>query len=96
MQTDAAAATERPAALAAIGSTPIVRLTRLAGPDAAEVWVKLEAANPTGSYKDRMALSMIEGAERSGRSTSSPRATTPTSWRPRSCSIATSSSRSAT
>ena len=67
MQTDAAAATERPAALAAIGSTPIVRLTRLAGPDVAEVWVKLEAANPTGSYKDRMALSMIEGAERGGR-----------------------------
>src|SRR5436305_14773303 len=57
----------RPAALAAIGSTPIVRLTRLAGPDVAEVWVKLEAANPTGSYKDRMALAMIEGAERSGR-----------------------------
>jgi cysteine synthase A len=67
MQTDAADATGRPAALAAIGSTPIVRLTRLAGPDAAEVWVKLEAANPTGSYKDRMALAMIEGAERSGR-----------------------------
>ena len=57
----------RPAALAAIGATPIVRLTRLAGPDVAEVWVKLEAANPTGSYKDRMALAMIEGAERSGR-----------------------------
>jgi cysteine synthase A len=33
----------------------------------AEVWVKLEAANPTGSYKDRMALAMIEGGERSGR-----------------------------
>ena len=32
----------------------------------AEVWVKLEAANPTGSYKDRMALAMIEGAERPG------------------------------
>src|SRR4051794_14163016 len=58
---------DRPAALAAIGSTPIVRLTRLAGPDMAEVWVKLEGANPTGSYKDRMALAMIEGAERSGR-----------------------------
>jgi cysteine synthase len=56
----------RPAALAAIGSTPIVRLTRLVDADAAEVWVKLEAANPTGSYKDRMALAMIEGAERSG------------------------------
>ena len=57
----------RPAALSAIGGTPIVRLARIAGPDAAEVWVKLEAANPTGSYKDRMALSMIEGAERAGR-----------------------------
>jgi cysteine synthase A len=33
----------------------------------AEVWVKLEAENPTGSYKDRMALAMIEGAESSGR-----------------------------
>ena len=33
----------------------------------AEVWVKLESANPTGSYKDRMALAMIEGAERDGR-----------------------------
>jgi cysteine synthase A len=57
----------RPAALAAIGDTPIVQLTRLAGSGAAEVWVKLEAANPTGSYKDRMALAMIEGAERTGR-----------------------------
>ena len=57
----------RPAALAAIGGTPIVRLTRIPGPDAAEVWVKLEGANPTGSYKDRMALAMIEGAERDGR-----------------------------
>jgi cysteine synthase A len=35
--------------------------------DCAEVWVKLEAANPTGSYKDRMALAMIEAAERDGR-----------------------------
>ncbi len=57
----------RPAALAAIGNTPIVQLTRIVGPESAEVWVKLEAANPTGSYKDRMALAMIEGAERSGR-----------------------------
>lgn len=58
---------ERRGALAAIGDTPVVRLARLAGPDAAEVWVKLEGANPTGSYKDRMALAMIEGGERSGR-----------------------------
>jgi cysteine synthase A len=51
----------------AIGSTPVVRLDRLGGEDGAEVWVKLEAANPTGSYKDRMALAMIEAAERDGR-----------------------------
>jgi cysteine synthase A len=54
-------------ALGAIGSTPIVRLSRLAGDDQAAIWVKLEAANPTGSYKDRMALAMIRGAERDGR-----------------------------
>ncbi len=50
-----------------IGHTPVVRLERLAGQGSAEVWVKLEAANPTGSYKDRMALAMIEAAERDGR-----------------------------
>src|SRR3990172_5932020 len=58
---------DRPGALAAIGNTPIVRLDRVVEPGMAEVWVKLESANPTGSYKDRMALAMIEGAERSGR-----------------------------
>jgi cysteine synthase A len=58
---------ERAAMLHAIGRTPVVKLDRLLGPDAAEVWVKLEASNPTGSYKDRMALAMIEGAERDGR-----------------------------
>jgi cysteine synthase A len=52
--------------LAAIGNTPIVRLQRLAPEHGAEIWVKLEYANPTGSMKDRMALSMIEGAERDG------------------------------
>jgi cysteine synthase A len=57
----------RPAMLESIGWTPIVRLSRLAGPDAAELWVKLESCNPTGSYKDRMALAMIEGGERTGR-----------------------------
>jgi cysteine synthase len=61
------AATSRPAALAAIGNTPVARLEALVEPGMAEVWVKLEGANPTGSYKDRMALAMIEGAERSGR-----------------------------
>ena len=53
--------------LGAIGSTPVVRLERLVEPGVAEVWVKLESHNPTGSYKDRMALAMIEGAERDGR-----------------------------
>jgi cysteine synthase A len=53
--------------LAAVGNTPVVRLDRLPDPDSAEVWVKLESVNPTGSYKDRMALAMIEGAERDGR-----------------------------
>ena len=53
--------------LGAIGGTPLVRLVRLVEPGMAEVWVKLESHNPTGSYKDRMALAMIEGAERDGR-----------------------------
>lgn len=53
--------------LAAIGSTPLIRLQRLVPDGAAAVWVKMEAANPTGSYKDRMALAMIRGAERTGR-----------------------------
>ncbi|MEZ5281102.1 MAG: cysteine synthase family protein [Acidimicrobiales bacterium] len=56
----------RPGALAAIGRTPVARLSSFGGPEAAEIWVKLEAANPTGSYKDRMALAMIEGAEARG------------------------------
>src|SRR5437867_620219 len=42
------------------------RLQKMAGPDRAEVWVKWEGANPTGSMKDRMALSMVEGAEKRG------------------------------
>lgn len=53
--------------IAGIGDTPVVQLERLIGGDVAEVWVKLEAANPTSSYKDRMALAMIEAAERDGR-----------------------------
>ncbi len=50
----------------AIGKTPLVKLERLSEPDGAEIYVKYEGANPTGSMKDRMALSMIEGAERRG------------------------------
>src|SRR5262245_500625 len=52
--------------LNAIGGTPVVRLKRIVGSADAEVVVKLEALNPTGSYKDRMALAMIEGAEARG------------------------------
>ena len=55
-----------PTTLDAIGRTPIVRLDHLVPAGSAEVWVKLEGHNPTGSYKDRMALAMIEGAERDG------------------------------
>ena len=52
--------------LAAIGNTPLVRLRRIVPENGAELWVKLEYLNPTGSMKDRMALAMIEGAERDG------------------------------
>ena len=58
---------DRPGGLAAIGHTPVVRLARSVDDGSAEVWVKMEAANPTGSYKDRMALAMIEAAEADGR-----------------------------
>lgn len=52
--------------LSAIGNTPLVRLQRVTPPGAAEIWVKLEGTNPTGSYKDRMALAMVEAVEESG------------------------------
>jgi cysteine synthase A len=58
---------DRTGGLSAIGNTPVVRLARMADRGCAEVWVKMEAANPTGSYKDRMALAMIEAAEADGR-----------------------------
>ena len=52
--------------LKTIGRTPMVKLSRLSPAGAADVFVKLEYFNPTGSYKDRMALAMIEGAEARG------------------------------
>ena len=52
--------------LRAIGRTPVMRLGSVVPPGAAEVIVKLEFYNPTGSYKDRMALAMVEGAEARG------------------------------
>lgn len=52
--------------LGLIGATPIVRLNRVVEKGAAEVWGKLESANPGGSVKDRIALAMVEAAERAG------------------------------
>jgi len=52
--------------LETIGNTPHVRLNRLF-PSTVEVWIKLERANPGGSIKDRIAFSMIEDAENSGK-----------------------------
>lgn len=49
-----------------IGKTPLIKLERLSEPGCAEIYVKYEGGNPTGSMKDRMALSMIEGAEKRG------------------------------
>jgi len=51
--------------LETVGRTPVVRLSRI-GPAHAEVYCKLEAFNPMGSIKDRLALGVIEAAERSG------------------------------
>ena len=49
-----------------VGNTPLIKLERLSEPGSADIFVKYEGANPTGSMKDRMALSMIEGAEKRG------------------------------
>ena len=49
-----------------IGQTPLIKLERLAPLNGVEIWVKWEGANPTGSMKDRMALSMVLGAEQRG------------------------------
>jgi cysteine synthase len=56
----------RNSVLEAIGNTPAVKLRKLVTREMADVVVKLEYYNPTGSYKDRMALAMIEGAEARG------------------------------
>lgn len=50
-----------------VGNTPLIRLNRVIASGAATVYAKLESVNPAGSVKDRIALSMIEDAERSGR-----------------------------
>ena len=58
-----------------IGNTPVVRLNRLPAPNGAEVVAKLEYYNPASSVKDRLALAMVEAAEREGKLT--PHATPP-------------------
>ena len=52
--------------LQTIGNTPVIRVNRLFGPDAT-VWIKSERSNPGGSIKDRIALAMVEDAEKSGK-----------------------------
>jgi cysteine synthase A len=51
--------------LQTIGNTPHIRINRLFGPQA-QVWIKSERSNPGGSIKDRIALAMVEAAEKSG------------------------------
>ena len=49
-----------------IGNTPIIKLQKIVPENAAEVWLKYEAVNPTGSYKDRMAKSVLVNALKRG------------------------------
>ncbi len=53
--------------LALVGDTPVVRINRAIDPRGATLWAKLEARNPGGSIKDRIAVSMLEAAEAAGR-----------------------------
>jgi cysteine synthase len=53
--------------LGAIGNTPLVGIQRLSPKPSVRLWAKLEGQNPTGSLKDRIALAMIENAEREGK-----------------------------
>jgi cysteine synthase len=55
-----------PSPLDVIGKTPMVQLRNIVPKGSANIFVKLEYFNSTGSYKDRMALSMIEEAEKRG------------------------------
>ncbi len=49
-----------------VGKTPLVKMNRMTGADDADVYLKLEYMNPGSSVKDRIALAMIEAAEKSG------------------------------
>src|SRR5262245_61943776 len=67
MSTSSSANADKPPAiLSLIGNTPLVEVTRMdTGP--CQLFLKLENQNPTGSIKDRIALSMIDAAEREGK-----------------------------
>ena len=56
----------KPNILDAIGRTPLVKLNKVVPKDAAEVWLKCEYLNPSGSIKDRMAVYIIDEAEKAG------------------------------
>ncbi|HVF09095.1 MAG TPA: cysteine synthase family protein [Actinomycetota bacterium] len=65
--------------LHAIGNTPLVGMPRMSPKPGVRLWAKLEGANPTGSLKDRIALKMVEVAERSGELTADKTILEPTS-----------------
>jgi len=65
--------------LGAIGNTPLVGIQRLSPNPQVRLWAKLEGQNPTGSVKDRIALAMVEDAERAGRLTAGKVLLEPTS-----------------
>jgi cysteine synthase len=71
--------TERIAALSAVGNTPLVELPRMTPKPGVRIFAKLEEQNPTGSVKDRVALSMVEAAEESGELLPGQRILEPTS-----------------
>jgi [CysO sulfur-carrier protein]-thiocarboxylate-dependent cysteine synthase len=71
--------TQRSAALTAIGNTPLIELPKIAPHDGVRIFAKLEDQNPTGSVKDRVALSMVEAAEETGELEPGQRILEPTS-----------------
>jgi [CysO sulfur-carrier protein]-thiocarboxylate-dependent cysteine synthase len=71
--------TERIAALSAVGNPPLVELPRMTPKPGVRIFAKLEEQNPTGSVKDRVALSMVEAAEESGELLPGQRILEPTS-----------------
>jgi cysteine synthase B len=71
--------TKRPGVLAAVGNTPLVELPRMSPRPGVRIFAKLENQNPTGSVKDRVALSMVENAEETGELVPGRRILEPTS-----------------